>query len=1420
MSEQSARNRPCGNIAALSGNRFSKRISRYLPSHLSESLSDPAVHSQVETHLLALLRTVMTYLPRRLLRNLLAEPTPGRVWGESVEGTLLFADLSGFTSLAASLSQLGRTGAEQLVAIVNAIFAAMLEIIHEEGGDLLVFGGDALSVLFSGGRHAASAVRTAVQLQQAMVDFASVETNVGTFSLTTHIGVNSGRFLAASVGQLQAMQYVLLGRAVEMTAQAEALAGPGETVVGESTAQLVPAISSWQSLEGPWYRLPSGSVLPSPDHKEPPPELSEGDDILSVLDTMVPYLPAGLLERLVPYPAEPTVEADLKPVAVLFANLLGFETLLDALGPKGLDSAIGLLQRYMTAMQRVVERYEGTLNKMDLSQRGGKLLVLFGAPIKHEDDPARAVRAALDMQREVAALSPVLADYGDFSLQQRIGLHVGDVFAGNVGSSQRKEYTVMGTPVNLAARVMAAATPDQVWATGALHERVEANARTAQPLEIQVKGWADPLQVYQVLGLQLTRRQGPFHPLVGREKERGLLLQAIKGTQQGQGQLVSLVGEAGVGKSRLVEEAVALAEQWGLQVLLAHTPSYGERVPYTPWAELLRDLLGWTVEMTLEERAERLCQQLAELSSDMEPWAPVIAEPLGLSLPDTPVTAGLAPRLRQQRFFDLTLQILQAEAAEIPLLLILEDFHWAGPLASELLAYLGRNIVNSPVMILPSYRPGTTTFPWEGLSHHQEIRLSPLPEDQSRALAVALTGSKKVEPALVHLVWERSLGNPLFAEEILQALREQGVLSWQEGDLQLRGDLDQARQEIPLSVQEVILSRIDRLREEVRSVLRVASVIDQEFTFPVLAGVYPYEEPEAILQGRVKHLCQSGMLMETSPEEYAFRHALTREVAYHSILQARRQTLHEQVGDFYEEHFVDRLEQYYGFLAYHYGASTDLAKGLEYAVKAGRQAAHAYANEAAAEYFQQVLAIAESMPHLLAPRERIQILRERGDVLWQAGHFSEALASFEKALQGGRVVLSNAEIAELYRLSSNVHERSGRYEESLNALQKAHRVLLRSPEGMSSLERARVLAAMSGVYMRRGSYQEAARFGDEALVIAEKVPEGRDRSSLLGRMHEQQGNVALMMGQYQDALRDFERALYFHKEADERQRIAIVYNNMGYVWHFQDAYQQEIDSYLQCLEVAQQIGDPYVAAYAANNLGSAWYELGDYDLAMSYCQESLAVRERIGDQAGMASCWDTIGLIHAARGEYVEALRLHRDSLDLKRILRDRHQEANSLINIAQTHRSRGEFQAALSLGREALQLLEELGTQAWLDEAHFTVAEALLAMGRVQEARQHAEAAQQIAASTGGRKHGAIAARVLAEVLAADLSVQSIQVEQLFEQSISTLADLNCRLEWARASCSFGRFLHSQGQLQRAQEQLEQARGLYREMGLAECED
>jgi class 3 adenylate cyclase len=515
---------------------------------------------------------------------------PGEMWGELAEGTFLFADISGFTALADRLSTLP-DGTEKLTELINGYFTTMLQVVatscREMLGselaasgpvyDLLKFGGDAMLLLFSGPDHARLAVYAAVRMQQSMDSVIQAARSLGAASLKMHIGINSGHFLDAHVGTSRVMKKIEVGRALSLTAWAEETAGPGQIVIGPGTYE---AVRDWVHvrpvIDG-LYVVDSSSVESAKSGATSPPLSPDSvppntlDDLAATLDAVVPYLLPGLLEKIILDPRALVVWADLKPVTVLFANLLGLDEMVEAMGEKEADQVTAILDRYLGAVMEIVARYDGTFNKMDLAQEGDKLLVLFGAPHAHEDDPQRAVRAALEMQEALRPFTELVTLSGTVSLRLRVGIHSGNVFAGNVGSPTRKEYTVMGDTVNLAARLMAAAESGQIIVTRETQRRL-GDGFACHPLDpLRVKGKPEPVQVHQVTSFRqegfAARRVARHGQLIGRQGELALLKAVTGRVLGGEGQVVSVVGDAGVGKSRLVDELAAHAEGVGMRVL-------------------------------------------------------------------------------------------------------------------------------------------------------------------------------------------------------------------------------------------------------------------------------------------------------------------------------------------------------------------------------------------------------------------------------------------------------------------------------------------------------------------------------------------------------------------------------------------------------------------------------------------------------------------------------------------------------------------------------------------------------------------------------------------------------------------------------------------------------------------------------------
>ncbi len=601
----------------------------YLPQTLYEPLERrPNERHLLEAreHLIALLDTTKTYLPRPVVEA----PQPGgEPAGDMYRGVFLFGDVSGFTPLSEQLKSLGQAGAERITAIINSLFTELVQVLFQHGGTLLKFGGDALLGLFPAESDAEMAAGTlhatqaALAMQEVMLQeqFAAIEAAGEVRALRIKCGISAGPYFAAHIGTPQMMAYVTTGHTVNRAEQAEGHANPGDVVITEE----VHALLAGQAEVGPpekepepgFYRVlhapPASDSIARPTLIEPPegPLDAQITYLVQRLDRLAPYLNSELLRRIVNNPGNVRISPDHRPVTVLFANYKGISDLIQDMGDTHPEIITQQLNSYFVHMAEVVERYEGTLARMDQYAVGDRLVVFFGAPRAHEDDPVRAVYTALDMQKAVREnFSALQTPSGIYRFEQRIGINTGALFAGNAGAPNlRQEYTLMGDDINMAARLMSYSEWGQILVSKKTQERVAALFEMEDKGEIQVKGKQIRIHTYAVMGHsgEIGRTRGlkaNASPLIGRDAELQALqmqLQSLLQAQEGEpplrgsGKIVTIIGDSGLGKSRFVREIKTwLKEQPGSEGLLhieGQALSFSEYTSYWLAAQVIRGAL-------------------------------------------------------------------------------------------------------------------------------------------------------------------------------------------------------------------------------------------------------------------------------------------------------------------------------------------------------------------------------------------------------------------------------------------------------------------------------------------------------------------------------------------------------------------------------------------------------------------------------------------------------------------------------------------------------------------------------------------------------------------------------------------------------------------------------------------------------------
>ena len=668
------------------------------------------------------------------------------------------------------------------------------------------------------------------------------------------------------------------------------------------------------------------------------------------------YTPKHLAEKILTSRA--ALEGERKQVTVLFADLKGSMELLADRDP---EEARQLLDPVLERMMEAVHHYEGTVNQV----MGDGIMALFGAPVAHEDHAVRACHAALRMQQRINVYSDEIQRAGGTPPHIRVGLNSGEVVVRAIGSDLHMDYTAVGQTTHLAARMEQMAKPGSALVTGETLKLAEGYVQVRSLGAVTVKGLAIPTEVYELTGiaparsrLQVSAARG-LTRFVGRESELQMVAQALERAAAGHGQAVAVVGEAGVGKSRLAWEFTRSHRTHGWLVLESGSVSYGKATPYLPVIELLKAYCRIQERDDQREIRERVAGKLLTLDRALEPLLTPLLALLDVPLDDATWDA-LDPPQRRQRTLEAVKRLLLRESQVQPLLVIFEDLHWIDSETQALLDGLIESLAAARVLLLVNYRP-EYEHAWGGKSYYRQVRIDPLPPKSAEDLLDALLGEDETLEPLKRVLIERTEGNPFFLEESVQALVETKVLSGERGGYRLA--MAPGTWQIPATAQAILAARIDRLAAENKRLLQAASVIGKNVPFALLHAVA--DMPEDSLRQRLSDLQAAEFLYETSlwPDiEYTFKHALTHEVAYGNVLQERRRALHARIVEALERLHENRLGEHVEALAHHAFLGELWDKAVRYLRQAGARAYRQSANREAVTHLERALTALRRLP--------------------------------------------------------------------------------------------------------------------------------------------------------------------------------------------------------------------------------------------------------------------------------------------------------------------------------------------------------------------------------------------------------------------------------------------------------------------------
>ncbi len=1233
---------------------------------------------------------MLSYLPRSLAIRILRDPTRPLIGqGEHFSAAVIFADVSGFTPLTEALGKLGAVGTEELTRALSDYFAPLVALVRGWGGIVGKFAGDAMTLLFPGEKGVEHAVACALAMQRQAERSASVSTRAGDFTLRMKLGLAFGPVLEAVVGYERRAEYVFAGPPLDDAAEAEHHAAAGTIVLHPSLTAVMPSGSlrgspqanSFFLLKGMTSapKLPTLTPLPPPADEE------------AVIRTLRPFLPLPVYRLLLS--GRDLFVDEHRLVTILFIRFEGLDyTATDVITP---------LQSYAEGIARIVSDHGGYLARLDMGDKGSKAIILFGAPLAHEDDEERALRCALAIRRLGAKMEAIT--------DQRMGINSGYVFAGNIGSQERREYTVMGDAVNLAARLMQAAASGEIL-VGETTYRPTADRFHWRPLPpIKVKGKRLPVTRFALLGElkgRPLRLQEPRYalPMVGRQKELAQItaqLEAI--ASEHQGRTVGLLAEAGMGKSRLTAEVIGRALRMGFTAYGGEGVSHGTTTPYLAWRPLLRGLLDVAEGGSHETQSAALEEALAALDPELTVRLPLLGEALGLPLPDNATTRHFNAELRRQSLFDLVIRLIRARSAQEPLLLVLEDAHWLDDASRTLLHYVAEEITALPVLLLVVYRPPEIEEQqslWDPPPpHFTEIRLGPFSPEESRSLIRLKLGGHDLPPHLVAEIEARAQGNPFFVDEFVNLLTDQGI------DLEDEDAL--ARLHVPPSLNALIVSRLDQLAESERMTLRIASVIGRLFRARWLLAIYPGEVREEVVQRDLERLDRQGITPRDREEpemEYLFKHAITRDVAYGTLSFATRRMLHRRIAAHIEREYADELSAWYAILAYHYRRAEDTEQEWHYTRLAASQVERTSSYAQSAQLYRRAIELMEE--HNLGGREDAFDLHYRYALLCREMNRDE-----EMSAHVDRLISLAKELDPLRQVRAMLMD-GHRQEEPEKAKQAYEAAIALAEESHHARALAEALRARGGLHFSQSEYEEGKRLLRRVIEMEEEeiwqiTASARQMLAWIAydeadyalaeqlwmealaryRAHGDKGGEALVLsnlGALYDTVGDPERGLeslrrsialsrklgYTRGEAEGERLLGSILVESGRFEegeaHLQqaillshsNAYVQSYAAYEQAIIALERDGDAerseqlchrsieLLTPDSAEPLGYPWHQLGRALMAQGKLEEarqalerSLAYRRSIEQWATIVETLADLGLLHLRRGEVDKARR-------------------------------------------------------------------------------------------------------------------------------------------------------------------------------------